>query len=190
MPSVVMHLSSELRVRVSRFSSIRVLDNTYSVPSRLIGSILTVRVRAEHLELYQGATKLDTLPRLIGKGGCHIDYRHLCWSLARKPGAFANYKYRDELLPSLVFRKAYDELTEAAPQRADREYVRLLHLAASTSEVEVEAALGLLLQRLSQRLIRVCRGRPIVCPVRIQERTYIVINVSEDCCSTRTVRCR
>ncbi len=145
LPLVPLLPSRELRVRVSRFSTIRVLENTYSVPSRLIGSLLTVRVRAEHLELYQGATKLDTLPRLIGKGGCRIDYHHLSWSLVRKPGAFANYRYREELFPSLAFRKAYDRLTEAVPQRADREYVRLLHLAASTSETEVEAAIGFLL---------------------------------------------
>ncbi len=138
--------SRELRVRVSRFSTIRVLENTYSVPSRLIGCMLTARVRTEEIELYQGTTKLDTLPRLIGKGGCQIDYHHLSWSLVRKPGAFANYRYRDELFPSLVFRKAYDQLTEMLPQRADREYVRLLHLAASTSEAEVEAAIHLLLE--------------------------------------------
>ncbi len=138
--------SRELRVRVSRFSTIRVLENTYSVSSRLIGCMLTARVRAEEIELYQGTPKLDTLPRLIGKGGCRIDYHHLSWSLVRKPGAFANYHYRDELFPSLVFRKAYDQLTEMLPQRADREYVRLLHLAASTSEAEVEAAIHLLLE--------------------------------------------
>ncbi|HEX2184777.1 MAG TPA: IS21 family transposase, partial [Chloroflexota bacterium] len=33
------------------------------------------------------------------------------------------------------------------PERADREYVRVLHLAASTSEAEVEAALVLLLEQ-------------------------------------------
>ncbi len=33
------------------------------------------------------------------------------------------------------------------PERADRHYVRLLHLAASTSESEVEAGLGLLLDQ-------------------------------------------
>jgi hypothetical protein len=35
----------------------------------------------------------------------------------------------------------------ATPRRADREYVRVLHLAAGTSEAEVEAALGLLLEQ-------------------------------------------
>ena len=34
-----------------------------------------------------------------------------------------------------------------AAERADRHYVRLLHLAASTSESEVETALGLLLDQ-------------------------------------------
>ena len=48
-----------------------------------------------------------------------------------RSGAFANYRYRDELFPTLTFRRAYDALVSARPARADREYVRLLHLAAS-----------------------------------------------------------
>jgi hypothetical protein len=69
------------------------------------------------------------------------------WSLVRKPGAFAHYRYRDDLFPSLVFRRAYDALRAHAPERADRHYVRLLHLAASTSESEIETAIGLLLDQ-------------------------------------------
>ena len=78
------------------------------------------------------------MPRLLGHGQHRIDYRHVIWSLVRKPGAFAHYRYRDDLFPSLAFRRAYDALCASRPQRADREYVRLLHLAASTSESEVE----------------------------------------------------
>jgi len=63
----------------------------------------------------------------------------------RKPGAFANYRYRDELFPTLTFRRAYDLLQTQQPSRADREYVRILHLAATTSELEVDTALLLLL---------------------------------------------
>jgi hypothetical protein len=63
----------------------------------------------------------------------------------RKPGAFAGYRYREELFPSLWFRQSYDRLGERVPERADTEYVRLLHLAASTSEAQVESALSLLL---------------------------------------------
>jgi hypothetical protein len=44
----------------------------------------------------------------------------------------------------LLFRRAYDQLQERVPKRADREYVRILHLAATSSENEVETALQLL----------------------------------------------
>jgi hypothetical protein len=137
----------ELRVAVNRFSTIQVLGSTYSVPSRLIGTTLLVRVRAAELEVYHGPAHLLTLPRLVGNRKHRIDYRHISWSLVRKPGAFAHYRYRDDLFPALAFRQAYDRLTERQPTRADREYVRILHLAASTIEAEVEAALALLLER-------------------------------------------
>jgi transcriptional regulator with XRE-family HTH domain len=135
----------ELRVAVSRFSTIRVLRNTYSVPARLIGSTLTVRVRAEQLDLYLGSSQLLSLPRLRGQQQHQIDYRHLIGSLVRKPGAFAQYRYHDALFPSLVFRHTYDALGRSHPATADREYVQLLYLAATTSEVEIETALRLLL---------------------------------------------
>ena len=64
----------------------------------------------------------------------------------RKPGAFANYCYREELFPTTAFRRAYDELRAATPTKADAQYLRLLHLAASTSEAEVELAIKLLLE--------------------------------------------
>jgi hypothetical protein len=150
LPAAPLALCREVRVVVNRFSTIQVLRNTYSVPSRLIGTALLVRVRAEHLELYQGTARLFTLPRLLGSQQHHIDYRHVIWSLVRKPGAFAQYRYRDDLFPTLVFRQAYDALVQALPQRADREYVRVLHLAASQSETEVETALTLVLE---QRLV-------------------------------------
>jgi hypothetical protein len=69
------------------------------------------------------------------------------WSLVRKPGAFAAYRYREDLFPSLVFRRAYDALRARRGDRADVEYVRVLHLAASTGAHAVEQALSGLLER-------------------------------------------
>ena len=145
LPATPLAPCRELRVPVSRFSTIHLLNNTYSVPSRLIGTTLTVRLRAETVEAYVGTTLVCTMPRLSGRQQHHIQYRHVIWSLVRKPGAFAAYRYRDDLFPTLAFRRAYDTLCERRAERADREYVRVLHLAATTSEAEVEAALGLLL---------------------------------------------
>ena len=86
-----------------------------------------------------------TMPRLRGDRNHHIDYRHVIWSLVRKPGAFARYRFREELFPSLVFRRAYDALVDARGERADVEYVRILHLAASTMQSAVETVLTMLL---------------------------------------------
>ena len=147
LPKAPLALCREERVPVSRFSTIQVLRNTYSVPARLIGTTVLVRVRAEVLEVYRGTAHLLTMPRLLGHGQHRIDYRHVVWSLGRKPGAFAQYRYRDDLYPSLAFRRAYDALCAGRPHGADRDYVRLLHLAASTSEAEVTVALELLLDQ-------------------------------------------
>jgi hypothetical protein len=145
LPTAPLSPCRELRVGVSRFSTIQVLGNTYSVPSRLIGTTVTVRVRAETVEVYVGTALTCTMPRLQGRQQHAIHYQHVIWSLVRKPGAFAAYRYHDDLFPSLLFRRAYDQLRQHCPGRADHEYVRLLYLAASTAESEVETALSLLL---------------------------------------------
>jgi hypothetical protein len=168
----------ELRVSVSRFSTIQVLRNTYSVPSRLIGTTVLVRVRAETLEVYHGTSYLFSLPRLLGQRQHRVDYRHIIWSLVRKPGAFAQYRYRDDLFPTLAFRQAYDQLSAHLPQRADREYLRLLHLAASTSEADVETALTLLREQQTPPTFE--RVRDLVrapAPLSVPELTPAVLDL-------------
>ena len=131
--------------KVRKWSTIRVGRKTYSVPSRLIGHDIEARLHPDIVEVYYGAELVLTMPRLHGEHDHCIDYRHVIWSLVRKPGAFARYRYREDLFPSLAFRRAYDSLVTRRGDRADVEYVRILHLAASTMESLVEKALeGLL----------------------------------------------
>ena len=95
-------------------------------------------------------------------------YRHVIGSLVRKPGAFARYRYREELFPTLTFRRAYDALVESLSGvwEADVEYLRILHLAARTLESEVETALELL---LAERMVPLAdRVRPLVEPATLQ----------------------
>lgn len=131
----------EITVHVSSFSLVRVLSNVYSVDSRLIDEYLKARIRAESIELFHGQRLVQTCPRLIGKGRAKIDYRHVIRSLVRKPGAFAEYRYREELFPNLVFRLVYDRLRREDPAGADREYLRILEMAARDGEEAVKAAL-------------------------------------------------
>lgn len=147
-PLVVHRLAeySRLDVLVTSWSTIRVHHNTYSVPSRLIGEEVLAHVYDDRVEVYFGGQPQLTVERLLGHNGQRINYRHIIWSLVQKPGAFAQYRYREELFPSLTFRRAYDALTAKHPSRAaDLEYLRVLHLAASTMESDVETALNLLL---------------------------------------------
>ena len=128
---------------VSEWSTIRVKHCAYSVPSRLMGEQLTVRLYEDRIEaLYREVVELDC-ERLRGRNQRRIDYRHVIWSLVRKPGAFARYVYREEMFPSLVFRQAYDAIqTPHQGTKGDLEYLRILHLAASTMEAPVAAALA------------------------------------------------
>ena len=131
---------------VSDWSTVRVRTCAYSVPSRLIGEWVKVRIYEDRIVVrYAGRDELDC-ERLRGRNLKRIDYRHIIWSLVRKPGGFARYVYREEMFPSLVFRRAYDAIqTPHRGLKGDLEYLRILHLAASTIEADVEAALTLLL---------------------------------------------
>ncbi len=126
---------------VRKWSTIRVGSRIYSVPSRLIGHTVEARQHPSMVEVVYGGRVLCTMPRLRGAADHRIEYRHIIGSLVRKPGAFARYRFREELFPSLTFRAAYDALGRTHGERADVEYVRLLHLAARTSERQVEATL-------------------------------------------------
>ena len=165
---------TEVDVRVSEGATISVKSNVYSVPSRLRGEKVRVRVYDERLEIYYAQEHQFTVPRLHGKGGHRINYRHVIWSLVRKPGAFERYRYREDLFPALTFRRAYDELAGHLPQRqAELEYLRCLQLAAETMECEVETALGLLLEEgrlpTAQAVKDLVRPeRPVIPAVTIQ----------------------
>jgi transposase len=138
---------TQVDVVVRRWSTVHVAKRVYSVPSRLIGHALEARVHPDVVEIWLGNDLLEKMPRLRGRAQHRIDYRHVIWSLVRKPGAFAAYRYREDLFPTLAFRRGYDALRTGRGDRADVEYVRILHLAASTSEADVARALEVLLER-------------------------------------------
>jgi len=134
-------------VRVSPGSTIRAGRNTYSVDSRLIGERVRVRLYAEHIEVWYAQRCVEKIPRLRGKGKHHIQYRHIIEWLVRKPGAFENYRYREDLFPSSRFRMLYDRLkSRHTARKAAKEYLDVLHLAAGEGEALVERALECLLE--------------------------------------------
>lgn len=145
LPAARMGAAKKLTCRVGQGSTINVGRNVYSVPSRLIGARVEVRLYAEYLEVWYAQKKIETMPRLRGRKGHSINYRHVIGWLVRKPGAFENYRYRDDLFPTSYFRMAYDALKRQRPDRAHKTYLRLLYLAAMENETAVDEALRFLI---------------------------------------------
>jgi len=153
----------EVDVCVTSWGTIRIKRNTYSVPSRLMRERVRVRIHEDRIDVYHGGVHQLSCERLRGDGGSRINYRHIIWSLVRKPGAFERYRYREDLFPSLTFRKSYDTLCAGFnPRKADVEYLRILHLAAKTMESSVERALDALLAEGKTPLVDLVKG--IVAP--------------------------
>ena len=119
----------------------------YTVPSRLIGHRLRVRLHDDRLDVFIGATLLMTLARgrapASGKRAHVVDYRHVIHALRRKPMALLNLVYRDQLFPRDAYRRAFDRLLEKLPEKsACRMMVGLLELAHERGcEAELAARL-------------------------------------------------
>jgi hypothetical protein len=137
-----------MQVRVDHGSLIRVDKNVYSVNSRLIGEKLSVVIRVDDLELWYAQKLVDRLPRLRGSGKHLINYRHVIDWLVRKPGAFEDYRYHEDLFPTTRFRIAYDMLN--AHGHGARRYLKILELAAKSGEDAVDDALRGLIDRCDE----------------------------------------
>ncbi len=124
----------EVIVPVTSSSSFTLRKVLYSVPSRLIGHRLRVRLFDDRLEVFIGGTHLMTLTRgrsqPCGKRGHVVDYRHVIHSLRCKPMALLNLVYRDQLFPRIAYAKTFDALLAAqSPRSACKIMVELLAMA-------------------------------------------------------------
>lgn len=142
----------ELDARVSKFAMFTVRKESYTVPSRLIGHRLKVRLYDDRIAAYLGESCVFEAPRVrpVGEGRARlIDYRHLVPALKRKPGALVRWRFRDALWPRSEYATTWQRLIERLPEpRAARVMVGLLELAAGHG---CEAALAARLDELARR---------------------------------------
>jgi len=153
LPTARLNNCKRITMRVGPSSTIRVLHNTYSVDSRLIKELVQIKVYAEYLEVWYGKKKTETISRLRGEYKHRINYRHIIDWLVRKPGAFQQYRYRQEMFPTTIFRLAYDSLIVHNPARGHKDYLEILYLASKESEAGVGQALEKLLE--NQQIISI-----------------------------------
>jgi transposase InsO family protein len=121
-------------MRVSSTSTILAKRVTYTVPSRLIGEQLRVRLYENRIELFLGSNKTLELQRLFTTGNHRarsIDYRHVIGSLVKKPQAFRHSVLRDDLLPNDQFRAIWKRAdAEMQARFACKFIVNVLYIAA------------------------------------------------------------
>lgn len=141
---------------VSSTSTINVKRVTYSVPSRLIGERLHIRIYSDKLECYLSNKHVITLIRarnsVKGKRDQVIDYRHLIGSLVKKPGAFRGSQLRNALLPNDNYRYIWEHVDRTMNDKdACRFIVGLLQLAATRNcEAELSQAVIALIENGQQ----------------------------------------
>jgi hypothetical protein len=152
----------------------------YTVPSRLVGHRLHLRIHDDRIEAYLGGSFVLALPRgRRTKGGqaVHVvDYRHIIAALRAKPGALANLAYRDALWPRTAYRRAWEALLAAGSARdAARTMVGLLALAHDRGvEAELAAAIdaGLDVDELPDLAAMLRRFTPVA-PVAPEVRVIL-----------------
>jgi transposase InsO family protein len=143
----------EIDVRVTKYGTFSAKCALYSVPSRLAGHRLKVRLYSAHLEAWLGGVKVFECERLFGttrdRHPKRIDWRHMLPSLKRKPGAFARWVLRDAMFPRTEYARAWEHLRERLDERAAcRLMVALLDLA---DRANVVAELAAVLSELCER---------------------------------------
>jgi transposase InsO family protein len=136
----------EAQARVSKFGTFNVRGVLYSAPSRLMGHRLSVRLYLDRVEAFVGGVNVLNVPRAAAGQRQVIDYRHLLPALKRKPSAFARWRLREAMFPRGEYRRTWERLSSALPERqACRLMVGLLDLA---SRGACEAALAQHLEKL------------------------------------------
>jgi hypothetical protein len=127
-------------VRVGSTSIILVRQVRYSVPPKLIGNLLKIHLYDDRLECFLGSSCVFTTKRLRWNKGPRprsINYRFIIPALARKPQAFRNYVYRNDLFPTYAFQKTWELLDEQLDDRtACKEIVRILKFTADSDKEE------------------------------------------------------
>jgi hypothetical protein len=126
----------EIDARVTKYGTMTVRRVLYTVPSRLVGHVLKVRVYGDRLECWLGGICVLQLQRgQAGEGskrGRVVDYRHLLPSLKRKPGALARSSLREDLFPRSEYRQMWAQLQDQLPEaQACRIMVGLLDMAGN-----------------------------------------------------------
>jgi hypothetical protein len=130
--------------RVGKGATVNIHKRVYSLPSRLVGKQLSCRIYVERIELYQEAHQVHSMARIYN--GHAVKWRDLVHSMADKPGALAQYRYRDAFFPSVNFVNLCERLkADLGDWKGQVEYLQILSQSRDVEDEKLETLLkGLL----------------------------------------------
>lgn len=135
---------SEARAVVTSSSTIDVRRVTYTVPSRLQGEVLMVRLYHDRLACYLGHQSVITLKRVYSSSkktrARSIDYRHVIHSLIKKPQAFRYSQIRNDLLPNVSYRTIWQHVNATMPGKPACKFIVGLLFLSATEDCEYALA--------------------------------------------------
>ncbi len=103
--------------RADKFARITVGKCRYSVPARMIGQRVRIRLTASELEVFDGSRKAAVHPRLAAAGAEHLELDHYLEILLRKPGALPGSVPLAQARAAGTFTAAHQQLWDAARAR-------------------------------------------------------------------------
>jgi transposase len=151
LPGEAFDVGTVLWPRADKFARISVGKCRYSVPARLIGTAVRVRLGANELAVFEGSMTVAVHPRLVAAGGEHLVLDHYLEILARKPGALPGSLPLAQARADGSFTAAHEALWSAARRKLGDPAgtrtlieVLLLHrrLPAASVIAGITAALG------------------------------------------------
>ncbi|MCP4355749.1 MAG: IS21 family transposase [Proteobacteria bacterium] len=185
LPPILLPEYEELDCQVAKSGTVRIKKITYSVPNKYVGRKLRAHIFETEIHVFHNNKFEFVIKRQTGDRGANIDYRHIVSNLLRKPGAFANYKYRSFMFPSNVFKSLYSALNDKyGDRRGEREYLEILNLAATEGETKVarivtdsiEQKLNLSFEAVKDKLnlkVKVPNLNDIVPDLLIYDQTFL-----------------
>ena len=103
--------------RADKFARISVGKCRYSVPARLTGTRVRVRLTANELEVFDKSQLAAVHPRLVSSGAEHLDLDHYLEILLRKPGALPGSVPLKQARAAGTFTAAHQRLWDTARAR-------------------------------------------------------------------------
>jgi hypothetical protein len=151
LPGEAFDVGTVIWARTDKFARISVGKCRYSVPARLIGAVVRVRLSANELAVFEDSKTVAVHPRLVAAGAEHLVLDHYLEILARKPGALAGSLPLAQARADGSFTAAHEALWSAARRKLGDQAgtrtlieVLLLHrrLPAASVTAGITAALG------------------------------------------------